>query len=88
MGALIMLPGLGGSGRRHWHTHWEAREPAARRFAPSSWDAPELTDWLDALADDHDRLPYLPADAAALDDADAAAAANDEHQDQERRLTA
>lgn len=49
MGALIMLPGLGGSGRRHWHTHWEAREPAARRFAPSSWDAPDLTDWLDAV---------------------------------------
>ncbi|WP_431048373.1 tRNA dihydrouridine synthase DusB [Roseateles sp. L2-2] len=49
-----------------------------------------LTDWLDALADDHDRLPYLPPADDALDDADpdAAAAANDEHQDQERRLTA
>jgi tRNA-dihydrouridine synthase B len=46
-----------------------------------------LTDWLDALADDHDRLPYLPTTDEALEDA--AAAANDEqHQDQERRLTA
>jgi tRNA-dihydrouridine synthase B len=46
-----------------------------------------LTDWLDALADDHDRLPYLAMTDEDLEDA--AAAANDEqHQDQERRLTA
>ncbi len=37
-----------------------------------------LTDWLDALATEHDRLPYIDA---------AQAAANDE-EDQDRRLTA
>ncbi|MDH0868085.1 tRNA dihydrouridine synthase DusB [Mitsuaria sp. GD03876] len=53
-----------------------------------------LTDWLDALAVDHERLPYL-SDAADLsgndDDGDGGSpAANDarHHEDQERRLTA
>lgn len=68
MGALIMLPGLGGSGRRHWHSHWEAREPAARRFAPSSWDAPVLEDWLEALdaaVDAAEEPPVLVAHSLA-----------------------
>ncbi len=50
-----------------------------------------LGGWLDALADEHERLPYVAA-AATLEDATGDAAhhaANDEqHQDQERRLTA
>jgi tRNA-dihydrouridine synthase B len=41
-----------------------------------------LTDWLDALADAHERLPYLPvADDAANDE-------QHQDEDQERRLTA
>ncbi|NLS20580.1 serine hydrolase family protein [Rhizobium sp. P40RR-XXII] len=46
---IIMLPGLGGSGESHWQTLWERQDPSMRRFQPSSWDKPILTDWIAAL---------------------------------------
>lgn len=46
---LIMLPGIGGSGETHWQTLWEHANPTARRFQPSSWDKPDLNDWMAAL---------------------------------------
>ncbi|WP_412064373.1 RBBP9/YdeN family alpha/beta hydrolase [Rhizobium sp. SYY.PMSO] len=49
MSDIIMLPGLGGSGEDHWQTLWEHRDPKMRRFRPSSWDRPELADWIAAL---------------------------------------
>jgi predicted alpha/beta hydrolase family esterase len=49
MPELIVLPGIGNSGERHWQTLWEQGEGAMRRFCPGSWDAPELDDWCDAL---------------------------------------
>lgn len=49
MSDIIMLPGLGGSGEDHWQTLWERQDPGIRRFQPSSWDKPILTDWIAAL---------------------------------------
>lgn len=49
MSDIIVLPGLGGSGEGHWQTLWERQDPGMRRFQPSSWDKPELTDWIAAL---------------------------------------
>ncbi|ENN84435.1 hypothetical protein RHSP_22429 [Rhizobium freirei PRF 81] len=49
MSDIIMLPGLGGSGEGHWQTLWERQDHGARRFQPSSWDNPELPDWIAAL---------------------------------------
>ena len=49
MSDIIMLPGLGGSGDDHWQTLWEQQDPRMRRFQPSSWDQPILTDWIAAL---------------------------------------
>ncbi len=46
---IIHLPGIGNSGERHWQSLWEAADPAIRRFAPAQWDAPELSDWIEAL---------------------------------------
>ena len=46
-----------------------------------------LGGWLDALADEHERLPYLAA-SATLEDAANEASNDEQHQDQERRLTA
>lgn len=46
---MILLPGFGGSGPDHWQTLWERWDPRLRRFSPSSWDAPVLADWIDAL---------------------------------------
>ena len=49
MSDIIMLPGLGGSGDDHWQTLWEQQDTRMRRFQPSSWDQPILTDWIAAL---------------------------------------
>ena len=49
MTTLITLPGIDGSGEDHWQSAWERDHPAIRRFAPSSWSAPELDDWSTAL---------------------------------------
>jgi predicted alpha/beta hydrolase family esterase len=49
MTEFIHLPGIGNSGEAHWHSHWENADPAIRRFAPASWDQPELSDWIAAL---------------------------------------
>jgi len=46
---IIVLPGIGGSGPNHWQTHWEMQNSAMRRFQPSSWDQPDLEDWIAAL---------------------------------------
>jgi len=49
MRSTIILPGIGGSGSEHWQSRWEAEEAGFVRFAPSSWDRPELGDWIEAL---------------------------------------
>jgi len=46
---IVILPGIGGSGESHWQTHWESGHPGMRRFAPASWDVPDLADWIAAL---------------------------------------
>ncbi|GAA4773615.1 RBBP9/YdeN family alpha/beta hydrolase [Microbacterium gilvum] len=45
----IVVPGIGGSGPDHWQSHWERSRPDLVRFAPTSWDEPDLDDWLLAL---------------------------------------
>ncbi|KPH06891.1 serine hydrolase family protein (plasmid) [Rhizobium acidisoli] len=49
MTEIIHLPGIGNSGDLHWHTLWEKADPSICRFAPSSWDEPDLSDWIAAL---------------------------------------
>ncbi|MER9677050.1 alpha/beta hydrolase [Mesorhizobium sp. M0208] len=46
---FIIVPGIGGSGKAHWQTHWQQASPAMRRFSPASWDAPDFDDWVAAL---------------------------------------
>lgn len=49
MTEIIHLPGIGNSGAFHWQSRWESADPSIRRFAPSSWDKPDLSDWIAAL---------------------------------------
>lgn len=49
MTEFIHLPGIGNSGKTHWHSRWEDADPAVCRFAPTSWDQPDLSDWIAAL---------------------------------------
>lgn len=47
---LVVVPGITGSDSEHWQTRWEqSLGPAALRIRPSSWDAPVLADWIDAV---------------------------------------
>lgn len=47
---LITVPGFTGSDPGHWQSRWELLlGPAAARFQPASWDAPELDDWRAAV---------------------------------------
>lgn len=49
MREIITVPGIGGSGETHWQSRWETADRRIRRFSPSSWDQPDLEDWIEAL---------------------------------------
>jgi uncharacterized protein len=42
---ILVIPGLGGSGRDHWQSRWEAKLPTARRVVQTDWDKPVLDVW-------------------------------------------
>ncbi|WP_263147393.1 alpha/beta hydrolase [Pseudomonas sp. RIT-PI-AD] len=46
---VLILPGRGNSGDRHWQTFWERRHPDYRRVHQQEWDNPEVTAWVDTL---------------------------------------
>ena len=46
---LIVLPGIGNSGPQHWQSLWQNQHPDWIRLAPSSWETPQLDDWMHAL---------------------------------------
>jgi predicted alpha/beta hydrolase family esterase len=55
---VVVVPGIDDSGPDHWQSRWQSLESSARtwrRLAPSSWQRPDLDDWLRAL--DRARLP-------------------------------
>lgn len=49
MTSFILLPGIYGSGETHWQSFWEREHRNMRRFQPTSWDKPDLGDWISAL---------------------------------------
>lgn len=49
MTTKITLPGIGNSGAAHWQTYWERADKSFVRFSPTSWDQPDLNDWMTAL---------------------------------------
>jgi predicted alpha/beta hydrolase family esterase len=46
---FILLPGIGGSGKAHWQSHWERSRENMQRFQPASWNEPDLPDWMETL---------------------------------------
>lgn len=46
---VLILPGIGDSGPRHWQTLWEQVHPHYRRVSQREWDRPLCADWLRAL---------------------------------------
>ena len=46
----VTIPGIDGSDHEHWQSIWEAEwDQRASRISVSSWAAPELDDWCDAI---------------------------------------
>jgi len=48
-GPVLIVPGLGGSGRDHWQSRWQARLPDARRVEQADWDRPDRAGWIARL---------------------------------------
>jgi len=46
---VLILPGLGDSGPRHWQSLWEAEAPDFRRVLHKDWDNPERAQWVAML---------------------------------------
>jgi len=49
MAKILTIPGIGGSGIEHWHTHWEEELENIQRVEQADWDNPELQLWADTL---------------------------------------
>jgi len=47
--SVLIIPGLGGSGPRHWQSLWHESEPRYQRLVQRNWDEPSLADWVATL---------------------------------------
>lgn len=43
---ILIHPGLGNSGEKHWQTLWEKRFPQFKRIQQKEWDTPVCEDWI------------------------------------------
>ncbi|BCS54145.1 alpha/beta hydrolase [Geobacter sp. SVR] len=46
---ILVLPGFGGSGPRHWQTLWEKADPSFIRVNQHDWHRPVCSDWIVSL---------------------------------------
>lgn len=46
---ILMIPGYGNSGPKHWQTLWENENSNFSRVNQSSWDKPNKTEWVNSL---------------------------------------
>lgn len=46
---VLILPGLGNSGERHWQSLWEKEYPEFIRVHQQEWDAPRCRDWINTI---------------------------------------
>jgi len=57
---VLVLPGLGNSGPRHWQTLWELRHSDWQRVNLGNWDSPACDDWVRALDEAVQACPSPP----------------------------
>jgi len=46
---ILIIPGLGDSGEKHWQTHWLKKFEHSVKVYQDNWDEPILDDWLTKL---------------------------------------
>ncbi|KQP01584.1 RBBP9/YdeN family alpha/beta hydrolase [Leifsonia sp. Leaf264] len=49
--SIVIVPGIDGSGDRHWQTLWQRADAGMVRIELASWSEPDLEDWIAALDD-------------------------------------
>lgn len=45
----LIVPGLGGSGERHWQTWFEETQSDFKRVEQQNWDEPDMDQWVETL---------------------------------------
>jgi len=55
---ILILPGLGSSGEKHWQTLWEKQFPSFIRVNQQDWDTPRCEDWIETI--DAEILKHKP----------------------------
>ncbi|MFH6987696.1 RBBP9/YdeN family alpha/beta hydrolase [Flavobacterium collinsii] len=53
---LLILPGLGNSGDKHWQTFWHKKFKNATRIVHDEWDEPIREEWLKRLNEEISKL--------------------------------
>ncbi|MCC9019044.1 MULTISPECIES: alpha/beta hydrolase [Flavobacterium] len=53
---LLILPGLGNSGDKHWQTFWHEKFKNSTRIVHDEWDEPIRAEWLERLEEEISRL--------------------------------
>ena len=43
---LLIIPGLGDSGEKHWQSFWLQKFPNSTKVIQDNWDEPQLDEWL------------------------------------------
>lgn len=46
---ILLVPGRGNSGEKHWQTVWERNNPSYRRVLQREWHNPDCAEWVQAL---------------------------------------
>jgi predicted alpha/beta hydrolase family esterase len=46
---LLIIPGLGDSGEKHWQSFWLQKFPNSTKVIQDNWDEPQLNEWLARL---------------------------------------
>lgn len=46
---ILTVPGGGGSGPDHWHTHWERKDRRIERVDQTNWNGGTSADWISTL---------------------------------------
>ncbi|CAD0005891.1 RBBP9/YdeN family alpha/beta hydrolase [Flavobacterium salmonis] len=53
---LLILPGLGNSGEKHWQTFWHEKFKNSIRLVQDNWDEPVPKDWIERLNEEVSKL--------------------------------
>lgn len=48
---LLIIPGLGDSGEKHWQSFWLQKFTNSTKVIQDNWDVPQLDEWLERLSE-------------------------------------